>query len=147
MSEITKNAHYSIDERKRWMDVLARISTEELMDHFRELRPRPRYQLLGFQERGHRGRAEPGLRGGLRGAGERAIRCEVRLASGMSGSACVFGAGRRHAEIAAVFDALLKEPEHYDELIGTVIESIAFNVLGPSQATRRVSDGGEEKVL
>jgi alpha-D-ribose 1-methylphosphonate 5-triphosphate synthase subunit PhnG len=144
MNECRK-LHYAIDERKFWMDVLANAGTEELLAHFRDLRPRPKYQLVGFQERGRRARtrarrceAEPASK-------DRAIHCVIRLQSGVTGSACVRGPGKRHAEIAAVFDALLKEPESYDELIGTVIESIAYNVLPRADTFHPGADPGQAR--
>lgn len=126
MSSSETRPHYSIEERKRWMDILARCSSEQLRAHFRELDPKPRFNLIDS--------VEPAFALGAGVGAERfrmarpVTRCVVRLSSGVTGTACLPGRKRRHAVMAAVFDALLKEPERYDELIGTVVESMAYDV-------------------
>lgn len=136
MSSSDIRPHYSIEERKRWMAILARCSAEQLRAHFRELDPKPRFDLIDPVEpaltpvQGDTVRSFPMARP--------VTRCVVRLSSGVTGTACLPGRKRRHAVMAAVFDALLKEPERYDELIGTVVESMAYDV--SRSVTRRGRD-------
>ena len=49
-------------------------------------------------------------------------RCSVRLDDGCVGHAYVSGRRRRHAELAAVFDALMADPDRRRTLNATLIE-------------------------
>lgn len=52
-------------------------------------------------------------------------RCTVQLADGTLGHAWIGGGDRRHAELAAVFDALLQDEARRPELQESVIAPLA----------------------
>jgi alpha-D-ribose 1-methylphosphonate 5-triphosphate synthase subunit PhnG len=101
-------------DRPRWMRVLAKSSAAELEAALGLLAARPSWRFLR--------RPETGLalvRGRIGGSGDpfnmgemTMTRCVVALEDGGApGHAYVAGRDRRHAELAAVFDALLqREP-------------------------------------
>ena len=106
--------------RQHWMSVLARARLEELEAYYTGLDAVPEYQLLRP--------AEIGLamvRGRMGGSGDpfsfaemTLSRCVVQTARGTRGFGYVAGRNRRHAELAALFDALLQEePSHQATLI------------------------------
>jgi len=71
-----------------------------------------------------RGRA--GGRGQQFNFGEMTVtRCAVQLDSGIVGHAYVGGRDRRHAELAALVDALLQDTVHAPALLAGVIEPLA----------------------
>jgi alpha-D-ribose 1-methylphosphonate 5-triphosphate synthase subunit PhnG len=59
-------------------------------------------------------------------------RCAVELEGGAVGVAYVRGRDQRHAELAAVLDALLQDPSRRDDLERTVVAPLAA-----AQAERR----------
>lgn len=59
-------------------------------------------------------------------------RCVVRLDSGTIGHAYVAGRDTRHAELAAVFDALMQQPARRDDLRHSVLDPLIAQ-----QAVRR----------
>lgn len=61
-----------------------------------------------------------------------ATRCTVQLDDGTLGHAWIGGRDRRHAELAAVFDALLQDPGRTSALAASVVEPLAR-----AQAERR----------
>ncbi|WP_272698728.1 phosphonate C-P lyase system protein PhnG [Desulfovibrio sp. Fe33] len=113
--------------RKDWMGVLARTGTEGLEAAFARLEPEPRYEYLRPPEVGMtmvRARAEAG--GERFNLGEMTMcRCSVRLEDGSVGHGYVAGRDRRHAELAALFDALLQDPESGPALRRAVIDPLA----------------------
>jgi alpha-D-ribose 1-methylphosphonate 5-triphosphate synthase subunit PhnG len=97
--------------RRRWMAVLAQAEPAELAAAWQTLAPPPVYELLRRPEAGL-----VMLRGRVGGdvepfnVGEMTVtRCSVRLLDGGIGHAYVAGRNSRHAELAAVFDALLQD--------------------------------------
>lgn len=100
--------------RKRWMGVLARTGLDRLEESYAALSPVPQHAILRKPETGLvmvQGRANG--TGQRFNAGEMTVtRCSVRMPSGTVGHAYVAGRSRRHAELAAIFDALLQEPDH-----------------------------------
>ena len=124
--------------RQRWMSVLAKAEPEALARHWEALEPNPAYRLVRQPETGLvmvRGRV--GGTGGRFNFGEMTVtRCAVALEEGPMGQAYIAGRDRDHVEIAAVFDALLQNPEFS--------ESIAQNVIDPlesEQMERRRENG------
>ncbi len=93
------------------MGVLARAARDELEAAWETLEPRPAYDRLRPPETGMvmtRGRA--GGTGRRFNLGEMTVtRCALRLDSGEMGIAYVAGRDRRHAELAALFDALMQD--------------------------------------
>jgi alpha-D-ribose 1-methylphosphonate 5-triphosphate synthase subunit PhnG len=124
--------------RRRWMSVLALASTAELEACWQALAERPRYALLRRPEVGLvmvRGRA--GGTGARFNLGEMTVtRCAVQLDDGAMGHAWIGGRDQRHAELAAVLDALLQAPEQSRALGEAIVEPLARAQETRRQATR-----------
>ncbi|MGE4422323.1 MAG: phosphonate C-P lyase system protein PhnG [Pseudodesulfovibrio sp.] len=116
--------------RKEWMGVLARSGTESLEAAYARLDPEPRFDHLRPPEVGMamvRARAE--ARGERFNLGEMTMcRCSVRLADGSVGHGFVAGRDRRHAELAALFDALLQDPDSGPALRRAVIDPLSASL-------------------
>jgi len=116
-----------IEARRRWMAVLAKAESDELETAWTELGSVPDYRVLRGPELGLvmvRGRA--GGTGARFNLGEMTVtRCTVELADGAVGHAYVRGRRRRHAEIAAVLDALLQDPRCRAAVGERVVERLA----------------------
>lgn len=124
--------------RQRWMALLARASVGDLERALRAADNIPQYEWLRRPEIGLamlRGRAGgTGLQFNL---GEASVtRCTLRTlgaqSGGYTGVSYVLGRDRRHAELAALFDALLQDEERSVRLHHTLIDSLAA-----AQANRR----------
>jgi alpha-D-ribose 1-methylphosphonate 5-triphosphate synthase subunit PhnG len=109
--------------RQRWMAVLAKASPEELEKDWGELGNRPPYRYLRPPEIGLImvcGRA--GGTGTSFNLGEMALtRCTVQLENGVAGCGYVIGRSPRHAELAALFDALLQDASWHESILKGVI--------------------------
>jgi len=126
--------------RQGWTGVLAKADPAVLDDHWQGLPERPRYALLRP--------AETGLvmvRGRISGSGApfnlgemTMTRCAVRLEDGPVGFGHVAGRSRRHAELAALFDAMLQDARWHDALHGALIDRLAA-----AQAARRHAQQAE----
>ena len=122
--------------RRRWMSELALATTEALEARWASLAEPPRYRRLRGPEVGLvmvRGRA--GGTGARFNLGEMTVsRCTVRLDDGTLGHAWVGGRDRRHAELAAVFDAMLQDSER-DVVLGEgLIDALARDRVERRQA-------------
>jgi alpha-D-ribose 1-methylphosphonate 5-triphosphate synthase subunit PhnG len=110
--------------RQRWMAVLARADSEDLLALLGDV---PRYTVLRGPETGLvmvRGRAGGG--GAPFNLGEMtATRCTVRTDAGWIGHGYVAGRNERRAELAALADALLQDPDRQSVLMHEVIEPLA----------------------
>jgi len=116
------------DARRRWMAALARADRASLEAAWRDLPERPGYRHLRQPEIGL-----AMVRGRMGGTGQRfnlgemtVARATVRIDQGPDGAGTVgFGyvAGRdlRHAELAALFDALLQDDAHRPMLMAALI--------------------------
>lgn len=109
--------------RKRWMSALARAGATRLKQALATLDTPPQFDHIRPPEVGMvlvRGRA--GGNGQRFNLGEMTItRCSVALHGGAVGHGYVAGRDKVHAELAAVFDALLQSPEHNQTLMDRVI--------------------------
>ncbi|MGE4195223.1 MAG: phosphonate C-P lyase system protein PhnG [Pseudodesulfovibrio sp.] len=136
-SDMTAPKNGQTEARKYWMGILARAGTDRLETAYQSLDPRPEYLHLRPPEIGMamvRARAE--ARGERFNLGEMTLsRCSVRLAGGGVGHGYVAGRDRRHAELAALFDALLQDPQNGPALYRSVIDPIARE-LARSRAER-----------
>jgi alpha-D-ribose 1-methylphosphonate 5-triphosphate synthase subunit PhnG len=113
--------------RQRWMSVLAKTSATALEQVWEDLAGKPEYRFVRPPETGLvmvRGRAGgTGMRFNL---GEISMtRCVVQLDNNQTGYAYISGRNHRHAELAAVFDALLQSPQRQAELLAAIIEPLA----------------------
>jgi alpha-D-ribose 1-methylphosphonate 5-triphosphate synthase subunit PhnG len=93
------------------MSVLAKAKLQELETAWEDLADKPAYDWLRAPEIGMvMVRARSGGTGGKFNLGQMTVtRCALRLASGEAGLGYVQGRSKRHAELAAVFDALLQD--------------------------------------
>ena len=114
-------------ERQRWMAVLAKAAPSELEQCWNALSERPGYACLRKPEAGLvmvRGRA--GGTGARFNLGEMtATRCTLQLEDGTIGVAYVRGRSKRHAELAAIFDALMQVPSRRAEIRRKVVQRLA----------------------
>ena len=120
--------------RQRWMSVLAKAQLSELESTWKELAEKPDYDWLRAPEVGMvmlRGRA--GGSGSQFNLGQMTVtRCALRLTGGAAGIGYVQGRSKRHAELAAVFDALMQ-----DRGRRPVLESQVIAPLKAAQRARR----------
>lgn len=116
------------------MSVMARAAVAEIDALLADCPPLPGYTRLRGPEVGlvmARGRA--GGTGQVFNLGEIAVtRCTVRSTNGVAGHATVRGRDMRLAELAAVLDAALQDPEHAPAFDAGVIAPLAA-----AQAHRR----------
>ena len=114
-------------QRRGWMATLAKASEAELEEAWVGLRLDPDYTWLRQPEFGSTMiRARAGGTGKPFNLGEATLtRCALRLPDGTAGYAYVLGRGARHAELAALFDALSQTTEHGETVAKEVIASLA----------------------
>ena len=109
--------------RKRWMAVLARAGSEAISECLAACGALPSYVRLRGPENGlvmARGRIGGG--GAPFNLGEITVtRCTVRSAGGQIGHAYVTGRDGRHAELAALVDAMMQDPSRADTLERMVV--------------------------
>ena len=109
------------------MGVLARASAGQIAARLQSAPTLPPHSLLRGPEIGLvmvRGRQ--GGDGGPFNLGEMTVtRCSVRLADGSLGHAYVAGRDQRQAELAALLDACLQQPELHDVLLAEIVEPLA----------------------
>jgi alpha-D-ribose 1-methylphosphonate 5-triphosphate synthase subunit PhnG len=110
-------------DRRRWMSVLARAPAEVLAALLAECRGLPDHGILRGPESGLvmvRGRTGGG--GSAFNLGEMTVtRCSVRTATGQIGHAYVAGRDDRQAELAALVDALMQDPDRHAEIEARVV--------------------------
>ncbi|TXT41501.1 MAG: PhnG protein [Comamonadaceae bacterium] len=113
--------------RAAWLAVLARASLAQLQAHAPATDALPPLQQVRPPEVGMlmlRGRV--GGTGNPFNLGEASVvRCAVRLGNGPLGVAYALGRDKRRAELAALFDALLQDPQHHDGLQRELIAPLA----------------------
>ncbi|HWX51332.1 MAG TPA: phosphonate C-P lyase system protein PhnG [Roseomonas sp.] len=117
----------SPEERRRWMAVLARAGRDAIRARLTETEPLPPHTRLRGPETGLvmlRGRA--GGDGTAFNLSEMTVtRCSVTLPCGTVGHAYVAGRDREQAELAAVLDAALQDPQRRPVLMAAVIAPLA----------------------
>lgn len=115
------------EERRRWLSVMAKAPPAEVTAALEAMGARPSYRLLRRPETGLvMIRARAGGDGRRFNLGEMTVtRCSVRLDDGTVGHAYVAGRDPRHAEAAAVLDALLQDGTRRGELMAAVIDPLA----------------------
>jgi alpha-D-ribose 1-methylphosphonate 5-triphosphate synthase subunit PhnG len=136
----------ALAQRQHWMGVLARAGVDALEDGFAALAPPPVYRMVRPAETGlvmMRGRA--GGDGAPFNLGELAVtRCVVKPADGPLGFGYVAGRDHRHAELAAVFDALLQQPSRRAAILEAVVDRLAADQA--RRRARRWSEAAATKV-
>ncbi|GLS34940.1 hypothetical protein GCM10010869_05280 [Mesorhizobium tianshanense] len=113
-------------ERSSWMGVLARSRRQDIEDFWTE---HGDYFAVEWLRKPHTGlvmvRGRAGGTGNPFNLGEMTVtRCAVRLANGIVGHGYVQGRDRRHAEFAAILDALLQQSDCRKDLLVRVIEPL-----------------------
>lgn len=108
----------TIKDRQTWMGLLARADKQTLETVWADLNNKPEFSLLRAPETGMvMVRARAGGEGARFNMGEMSVtRCVVRTEDGRMGHSYVAGRDRRHAELAAVFDALMQDPDRRESL-------------------------------
>ncbi len=116
--------------RRRSLSVLARSPLDELerqLDAVLATMPAPARRFLRKPETGlAMVRARAGGSGEKFNLGEMTVtRCAIRLAGGETGIGYVQGRSARHAELAALADALLQNDHYRDAIVSKVIDPLA----------------------
>jgi len=128
--------------RARWMSALAQADPTAVAAAWAGLPSRPAYRLLRAPETGLvmvRGRA--GGTGAPFNLGEMTVtRCSVELGDGRVGHAYVAGRDPRHAETAAVLDAMLQDPAGRAALETAVVEPLVAGREARQRAARARAD-------
>jgi len=111
------------------MAVLARAACPELEAAWETTAERPGHTWLRKPETGMSMiRARTGGNGQPFNLGEVTVtRCALKIADGTMGVAYIKGRAHRHAELAALFDALLQDETRHDEIEGRVIAPLERN--------------------
>ena len=126
--------------RRRWMAVLARAQPIRLQALLDDCAVLPIHTPLRGPESGLvmvRGRADGG--GLLFNLGEMTVtRCTVRTETGFVGHAYIPGRQQRHAELAALTDALMQDPDR-----STEIERHVITPLEQQQTAREADRAGK----
>ncbi|MGE6916330.1 phosphonate C-P lyase system protein PhnG [Achromobacter kerstersii] len=114
-------------QRAAWMRVLSLASPAALEGAFSALGQLPGHQMLRPAQTGMAMvRARSGGTGARFNLGEMTVtRCAVTLDGGVVGVAYVQGRSLRHAEQAAVADALLQLPDWHDTVQTQLIQPLA----------------------
>ncbi|MCX8116421.1 MAG: phosphonate C-P lyase system protein PhnG [Desulfobacterota bacterium] len=112
--------------RREWMSILAKADPKELEEIWGFLGERPHYRFLRPPETGLvMVRARAGGTGKPFNLGEVTVtRCTVQVREGFQGTAYVIGRNPRHAELAALLDALLQDPAQHEALMDLVIRRL-----------------------
>lgn len=116
--------------RQQWMAVLAKANVADLEEAWAFLREKPHYYFLRPPETGLiMVRARTGGGGSPFHLGEMTVtRCTVQVKNGFRGTAYVMGRNRRHAELAALLDALLQDPYQHASLMGFIVHRLNHGI-------------------
>ena len=103
----------AIADRRRWMGILARATTDELAAAWESVADKPAFRWLRRPETGMvMARGRVGGTGRPFNLGEvSVVRCALEIDGGAVGFCYAHGRDHRHAEYAALLDALLQNPE------------------------------------
>jgi alpha-D-ribose 1-methylphosphonate 5-triphosphate synthase subunit PhnG len=128
MDEITQPDE-TVRQRQDWMAILSKASAETIEPLWQDVADKPTWAHLRQPEVGMvMVQARAGGAGQPFNMGEMTVtRCVVRLTTGSTGHAYVAGRDQRHAELAAVIDALMQMPARRDEIRRIVIDPL-FNM-------------------
>lgn len=109
--------------RQQWMSILSKAPVKALENHWKALKMQPKTRFIRTPEIGlMMVRSRAGGSGTPFNLGEMTMtRCVVELENGTSGFGYVQGRSKRHAELAASFDALLQDSEQHDPIHHTAL--------------------------
>lgn len=114
----------SVRARQRWLAVLVRAPRARLEEELQKIAP-PHHELVRAPESGMvmlRGRV--GGTGDAFNVGEATVtRCAARVGEYL-GIGYLLGRDRRHAELVAVLDGLLQDPQRRPALLPAVVEPL-----------------------
>ncbi|KEY57914.1 phosphonate C-P lyase system protein PhnG [Serratia sp. DD3] len=117
----------ALQQRQRWMSVLAHSQPAQLRSHWQALNLSPSYHCLRAPEIGL-----AQLQGRMGATGRRFVlgdmtvtRSVVQLENGGQGYSYINGRDKTHAELCALIDALLQQPGSYELLQQQLIEPLA----------------------
>lgn len=117
----------ALQQRQRWMSVLAHSQPAQLRSHWQALNLSPRYHSLRAPEIGL-----AQLQGRMGATGRRFVlgdmtvtRAVVQLENGGHGYSYIAGRDKAHAELCALIDALLQQPGNHELLQQRLIEPLA----------------------
>jgi len=129
----------SIRRRQEWMALLAKANAAAIEPLWDSLPDKPEWSCIRPPETGMvMVRARAGGTGQRFNMGEMTVtRCVVRLAGGGVGHAYVAGRDRRHAELAAVIDALMQDPARRTALQDAVLSPLAAAQAAAAERTAR----------
>lgn len=131
MTAFEANLQGQIQDRRRWMGLLARAPVHDLLARMPD--PAPDYSYLRVPEAGSvmvEGRA--GATGAPFNLGEITVtRCVVRLATGEVGYAHVQGRDKPHATRAALVDAMMQTAQ------ASMIRATVLTPLAEKEASRK----------
>lgn len=126
-------------DRQAWMGLLARADLKTLEGAWNALHDKPAYAVLRAPEIGMAMvRARAGGEGRQFNFGEMTVtRCVVQMDGGPLGHAYVAGRDKRHAMLAAVFDALLQTPELHSAIDAAVLQPTRKRLMDDRDHTAR----------
>ena len=132
--------------RRRWMAVLARAEASRLELLLRDHGARPAYTVLRGPEGGLvmvRGKAGGG--GAPFNLGEMTVtRCTIRTETGFIGHAYIAGRDEKRAELAALGDALMQDPDRMGDIERDVIAPLEWEQ--NARATKRAEKAAATRV-
>ena len=136
-----QRATVAVHKRQAWLAVLAHASVSELERAWFALQLQPPYDFLRTPETGLvQIRARVSGNGQQFNLGEATVsRCVVQLHSGAVGVGYVLGRERRHAELVAVFDAMLQSATYRQPLHDAIAAMAANQEHRKRQATEDVA--------
>ena len=115
------------EKRRCWISVLARADTDELEKYWSQITNQPDFKILRQPQTGlvmMRGRS--GGTGKRFNFGEITVtRCSVTLENETQGHGYVMGRNKRHAQLVALFDAILQDEHHEQDQYWRFIQALA----------------------
>jgi alpha-D-ribose 1-methylphosphonate 5-triphosphate synthase subunit PhnG len=132
--------------RRRWMSILARANADRIIALLDTCGKRPSHTILRGPEGGLvmvRGRAGGG--GAAFNLGEMSVtRCTVRTDIGLIGHAYIAGRDSLRAELAAVVDAMMQDPDRAGEIEARVVAPLEAEQI--AQRNQRAAKAAATKV-
>jgi alpha-D-ribose 1-methylphosphonate 5-triphosphate synthase subunit PhnG len=136
----------AVARRQAWMATLAKAPLDALERAWAELAPPPAFKRLRPAETGLvMVRARVSGSGQPFNLGEMTMtRAAIRLEDGATGFGHVMGRDKRHAELAALFDALLQDPARQDALMARLVAPLAAEA--EAERNRKAAEVAATKV-